>query len=488
MKVSRTLRVLALVVALLALLGARGPLGGPVHGPVHSPIPSQGQAPWTPAKLPGLFYLLDSSSSPLTLVSSTHISAAGDAAGGTYSLVQTTDADRPIVDTSTLLNGLQSIRTTTASILYSSSSPSGVQGTGAHSFGFVARFNATTNNYALAIIGATGGNFSALGEYSGEGYWYGREYDGSGAEGQYYIGTVDTTTAHSLVKTVSGSGVVRLYVDGYLLQSGTFANPLTDTGYHNGAGFGLAPHATGYTASANLWQAPFASSQWSAPTVYTYLGYLGRRYGSSLGAAASRLPQAAGIGDSITYGYQLTSPGTQNWLAQMSSTLAGQSPAVSITTADNGIVGRTAATALTTVETDVCSRVTGLAPSNVVYVYLGTNDLLLSATAATLESTITSYFAAARALAPTAKLIAFSLQGNAAASRGTWDAQQPIYNAWIQANWSTIGANALVDLASIPDLQVATNTTYFQSDFTHPTVAGQAVIAAAALAATAQWL
>ena len=75
-----------------------------------------------------------------------------------------------------------------------------------------------------------------------------------------------------------------------------------------------------------------------------------------------------------------------------------------------------------------------------------------------------------------------STGGNTNDGTQTLDAKKDAYDALILQQYKAIGADGVIDFAANPLLGADganANTTYFQTDLTHPTQAGQAMMAAA---------
>jgi trimeric autotransporter adhesin len=181
-------------------------------------------------------------------------------------------------------------------------------------------------------------------------------------------------------------------------------------------------------------------------------------------------PALYAIGDSITFGDGLGNPSTQSWPANLSLT---NQPSYKVV--NDGIIGLRVQT-MSGMETN---RVAPLCPTSggpsVAIVFAGTNDLNTSAVAPTL-----TYLAGEIQALKSGGCRVFV---GTMIDRGGLDALKDTYDAAILTSAKGFGADGIVDFAANPLLGADganTNATYFQGDFTHPTAAGQLLLAAAA--------
>jgi lysophospholipase L1-like esterase len=180
-------------------------------------------------------------------------------------------------------------------------------------------------------------------------------------------------------------------------------------------------------------------------------------------------PQILAAGDSITIGQGVTS--AQAWPANL--TLVNQ-PTYSIL--NYGISGVTLASITGSEANRLVPLCQGtLGPSNYV-IFAGTNDALNLATPQTLGSYMGSVVAAVKKAGCRVFVgTMLSRTGNASIG-GTLDAFKDTYDAILLTNAKAYGADGIIDFAADPLLGADganSNTTYFQGDGTHPTVAGQ---------------
>jgi len=156
------------------------------------------------------------------------------------------------------------------------------------------------------------------------------------------------------------------------------------------------------------------------------------------------------------------------------------------TFANVGIGGQTLANLMTT----AAARVDSLYQAggkNICLVWVGTNDLAVSAvTAATLQANLETYCAARRAVGW--KVVVFTLLPRSdALSAANYDSKRLTFNTWLAANWTTF-ADAFCDVAAVPGIGVAgneTNLQFFDSTLVHMSSSGYALVARLARTALA---
>jgi lysophospholipase L1-like esterase len=195
-------------------------------------------------------------------------------------------------------------------------------------------------------------------------------------------------------------------------------------------------------------------------------------------------PVLYAIGDSITFGTGLATPATQTWFANLNLT---NQPAYNMV--NDGIFGITLRAVVGSEANRVAPTCVTTNGPSVAIVFLGTND-------------ITAVFTSSRSLLlsepvgelggeiQTLKTAGCKVFVGTMLSRGgndllgtTLDADKDAYDASILTTAKTMGADGVVDFAANPLLGADganANTTYFQGDATHPTPAGQLLLAAAA--------
>jgi lysophospholipase L1-like esterase len=188
-------------------------------------------------------------------------------------------------------------------------------------------------------------------------------------------------------------------------------------------------------------------------------------------------PQLLASGTSLTIGYGLSS--TQAWPSNL--TLTNQP---TYTVQNDGIVG-------VTIKAIASNEANRMAPycmtqsgPSVYILQAGDNDFANFPSAST-QSVFGDMAAATqvmkRAGCRVYLMTGFSKSGTDASGR-TFDADKNAYDAVILANWRTVGADGVIDAGAILAMGCNgcnTNATYFQGDHTHPTAAGQLLVAAA---------
>ena len=281
---------------------------------------------------------------------------------------------------------------------------------------------------------------------------------GSGSVDRFYIdGTeVATYTAQGSSAGAQGSGNL------YLGSSG--ANPWGYSGF-DGTLYRLRTY-------------PFAVG---ASDVKTITGAI-RNEIALRGVATSpqpvqlAAPQLHAVGDSITYGRGVTTP----WPSLLS--LVNQ-PAYSLS--NWGVMSVTMQAITGSDPNRVATRCQSSSGPTVALVSAGTNDF--GAGSGASASQVLSYLAGEVQTLKQAGCRVFvgtmlSRGGNDASGATSFDADKDAYDALILGQWTTLGADGVLDFAAIPQLGAdgAFAGSFFQNDQTHPTQAGQALLAAAA--------
>ncbi|TXN43594.1 GDSL-type esterase/lipase family protein [Methylobacterium sp. WL7] len=117
---------------------------------------------------------------------------------------------------------------------------------------------------------------------------------------------------------------------------------------------------------------------------------------------------------------------------------------------------------------------------NTISILGGINDILSNGSTDTaLRTVVTQYVAKAKATGFVVVLCTLTPVGTgfAASVNATQQGYVTAYNAWLRANYRTIGADYLVDFAAIPEAQDPASTTYYQ-DQLHPKAPLAALMAA----------
>jgi len=167
-------------------------------------------------------------------------------------------------------------------------------------------------------------------------------------------------------------------------------------------------------------------------------------------------------GDSLTAGYYTANHATDSYPSQLAVLLN------TANLANEGVAGATSTNVLSHAIPAVMAGV-----SNFYLLWIGTNDLLLSTSLATLEGNVSTRIAAVVAAGYTP--ILFTLPHTAYTGSPTppsnYDSQRLLYNTWLKANFLNV-----VDLAADPRLQTPTDTTIY-SDGLHMTTLGYSYVA-----------
>lgn len=177
-------------------------------------------------------------------------------------------------------------------------------------------------------------------------------------------------------------------------------------------------------------------------------------------------------GDSITYGYGLTN------FSLCFECLTLQNSAFSAFSSYNmGVPSRTLATMVTQYASTVALRYRASRITNRLTCNGGVNDLVGGASLTTLQNTATAYYTAVIAtgfVATPQTIIPCGLVTGAA------ETIRLNYNSWVVGGGLTgLGCHTPIDVTvnSVFAPGAYTNTTYYQSDQTHPTAAGHAIMA-----------
>ncbi len=187
-------------------------------------------------------------------------------------------------------------------------------------------------------------------------------------------------------------------------------------------------------------------------------------------------PQLHAVGDSVTFGYGVSSP----WPSLLSLT---NQPAYTVT--NWGVVSMTMQAIEGSDTNRVATRCRSSSGPVVAVVFAGTNDFGsgYGAPAQTVFSYLvgevqTLKLAGCRVFVGTM----LSRGGNDASGNSSFDADKNAYDTLILQQAKGSGADGVIDFAAIPQMGAdgASQGSYFQNDHTHPTQDGQALLAAAA--------
>ena len=187
-------------------------------------------------------------------------------------------------------------------------------------------------------------------------------------------------------------------------------------------------------------------------------------------------PQLHAIGDSITFGYGVSTP----WPSLLALT---NQPAYAVT--NWGVTSMSMQAIVGSDANRVATRCQSSAGPTVAVVFAGTNDFGsgLSAPASQVFSYMLGEVQQLKQAGCRVFVGTMLSRGGTDASGGTsFDADKDAYDALILQQAPTYGADGVVDFAANPQLGAdgAYAGSSFQNDQTHPTQAGQALLAAAA--------
>ncbi len=274
-----------------------------------------------------------------------------------------------------------------------------------------------------------------------------------------------------------GGDVDHLYINGveipYTSQQASFGSQTSgnlllgasNTGLFAGSGF-----------SGVFYRAVFSATEDSAATVQAnYQKILNDINSRSVPVVpvpvVQTTPQLYAVGDSITYGQGTSDPATQAWPFNLALTNQPNYHVV-----DMGLTGASFA-AIAGSETNrvgtLCSTLNGPA---IAVAFAGTNDFASSAAAQTVFGRVASWV-------QTVKKAGCRAFVGTMISRQGLDSNKDAYDGLILQDAMRVGADGVIDFAANPLLGAdgaSTNATYFQADRTHPTAAGQLLLATAA--------
>ncbi len=282
----------------------------------------------------------------------------------------------------------------------------------------------------------------------------------------------------------SGSGAVdHFYIDGtevanYTAQ-GSSAGAQTSGNMYVGSSMANPWGYSGFAGTVyRLRTYPFAVGASDANTISAAIRNEVALRGVSTSPQAVQLaaPQLHAVGDSITYGLGVSTP----WPSMLSLT---NQPAYTVS--NWGVVGTTIQAIDGSEPNRVATKCQSSAGPTVAIVFAGTNDFGSGFGAS--GSQVFSYLLGEVQLLKQAGCRVFvgtmiSRGGNDASGSTSFDVDKDAYDGLILQQARTFGADGIVDFGAIPQLGAdgAFAGSYFQSDQTHPTQAGQALLATAA--------
>lgn len=103
------------------------------------------------------------------------------------------------------------------------------------------------------------------------------------------------------------------------------------------------------------------------------------------------------------------------------------------------------------------------------------NDIAAGSSAASIETTIQNYCAAARATGYLVYVVTCISRNDGPLWASTYETVRQTYNTWVRANWASF-SDGIIDFDSITQLSNPNDTTYFQ-DLVHPTNLGASLMA-----------
>ncbi len=278
-----------------------------------------------------------------------------------------------------------------------------------------------------------------------------------------------------------GGNVDHLYVNGvevaaYGAQGNTCGSQTTGNFYLGSSN--VSPWNTSGLIGT-MYRAVFYSTQLTSGQMLVATGVI-RNDVASRGVAVTPAPvglaaaQLHAIGDSITAGYGATTP----WPTLLS--LTNQPPYVITNWGITGVPAEAIVGSEPNRVAPLCQTSQGPA---VAAVFAGTNDFGQGATATTVLSYLAGETQTLKQAGCRVFLMTMISRTGTDLLSNTFDSDKNNLDALMLQGWKAVGADGVIDGAANPLLGADganTNATYFQGDHTHPTNAGQALIAAAA--------
>jgi lysophospholipase L1-like esterase len=291
-------------------------------------------------------------------------------------------------------------------------------------------------------------------------YWPSNYYRDSGfllGTGARSISVVSDNSG--VLMSVDGNRYKHLYAPLSITQTGGYIGRTTQNSYWNGAIYEVAVFNRSLTATE----------------LRTVDNSFRDQYGCGVTAPTKRV---VADGDSITLGPALVTQ-SSNYLANCLRNTS-VSP-LKVWAWNLGVSSETAATMITNAPTAVDPLLDSSlgANGNICCFWGGTNDLALSASAATVYSRIVTY-CQARQAAGWKVIVATILPRSNAGIQANFETDRITVNTNIRTNWATF-ADGLADVASnthIGDAGDSDDTTYYLSDKVHPNDTGHVETAA----------
>jgi lysophospholipase L1-like esterase len=406
---------------------------------------------WTPEQMPGRYFSFNpGDASTLTLVSS-DIDVAADEYGLSATIVAPSAGKRP--SQIATLNGRATARFTIADNEELDAVTGGVA-TGAGSFWHcaVVRFNTLSASIKILLN---------HGEWlTGGGAWMGidsattYQCSGPGMAGNN-PGGLDGEW-HALMHHYDGT-TSRIYRNGRLIHSGaqTYAVATDDFGFK----------ADGFMPDADVARADWGGS--ADPTQADRDAY-GRFLKSRFGALEKH--QVFADGDSITQGFGLGTPATENWFAKACALVTG-----GVNSYNSGVPSETVADMNVDAATELDTKFSTMTPHTpIACLFGGTNDLFFGTSSATTITRIETWLTARRARGFATSFVLPLRRGGGAP--GGFEAAR----ALVVAHFRPGGGGAslvdiLIDCCDDARLDDVLDATYYQDEI-HPTAAGAIII------------
>lgn len=266
---------------------------------------------------------------------------------------------------------------------------------------------------------------------------------------------------------VNGASTV-LYINGIAQAAAATpgANAITD-----GLTYGAAGNlAGGFFAAMDMYGIAVYSGILSAANRAIAEAYFAAKIGANLDAPAPA-KRIIFDGDSLTVGFGNTGGGSYPVQLLTALGFSGYSPR------NFGVSGQTLAQMETGAVAEVDSQYDPSRGINVLVVWGGTNDIILGADAATVQSRLVTYCNNRRAAGWYVIVCDIIARGNFSAPQ---NAIKDAVNAYIAANYSAF-ANAYVPLSARAELSNPLNTSYYSADTIHLIDNGYGVVAATIL-------
>ncbi len=301
---------------------------------------------------------------------------------------------------------------------------------------------------------------------------------GTVANGNYSSMSSLFISGFNILTVTLGNGISgdvdRFYINGveipYAFQQGSFGAQgsgnfllgAPNTGFFNGSGF-----------NGIFYRAVFSATEDSPATVQgNYQKILNDINSRSVPVTPVPVvqvsPQLFAVGDSITYGLGTANPATQAWPFNLALT---NQPSYQVV--DMGLAGVSFGAIAGSEPNRVGTLCSTLNGPSIAIGFAGTNDFASSATLETVFGRLSSWV-------QTVKKAGCRAFVGTMISRTGLDASKDSYDALMLQNAQRVGADGVIDFAANPLLGADganANATYFQGDHTHPTAAGQLLLA-----------